>query len=110
MGGFKAVEDRPTPREVYNARIYISAILIGEYGLHCWFRVPSDSQPPLAWGALTFGYDSAFLGTTIARQSFKDAFGITKMTAKQVADTSSNITSTFQAAAFFGSLFSWLSE
>jgi len=89
MGGFKAVEDRPTPREVYNARIYISAILI-------------------AWGALTFGYDSAFLGTTIARQSFKDAFGITKMTAKQVADTSSNITSTFQAAAFFGSLFSWL--
>lgn len=28
MGGFKAVEDRPTPKEVYNWRLYIEASII----------------------------------------------------------------------------------
>lgn len=87
--GMRAVEDRPTPPQVYNARIYFQAFLI-------------------AFGALTFGYDSAFLGTTIARASFKKDFGISAMTAAQQTATSSNITSCFQAAAFFGGLGSWL--
>lgn len=38
MGGFKKIEDRPTPKEVYNWRVYMLAIICG-----C--------------GALTFGYD-----------------------------------------------------
>jgi hypothetical protein len=53
-----------------------------------------------------FGYDSAFVGTTIARQSFKDDFGISESNANYI---SSNITSTFQAAAFFGAIFCFLS-
>lgn len=28
MGGFKAVEDRPTPKEVYNWRLYTEAAII----------------------------------------------------------------------------------
>lgn len=28
MGGFRAVEDRPTPKEVYNWRLYTEAIII----------------------------------------------------------------------------------
>jgi len=28
MGGFRAVEDRPTPKEVYNWRLYSEAIII----------------------------------------------------------------------------------
>lgn len=28
MGGFKAVEDRPTPKEVYNWRLYIESSII----------------------------------------------------------------------------------
>ncbi|KAK8869535.1 hypothetical protein IAR55_000101 [Kwoniella newhampshirensis] len=86
--GWKVVEDRPTPPQVYNWRLYGAAILI-------------------AWGSLTFGYDGAFAGTTIARSSFKAYFGTDKLNAKEYANVSSNITSCFQAAAFFGAAFSW---
>jgi hypothetical protein len=47
------------------------------------------------------------VGTTIARASFKKDFGITKATA---AGISSNITSAFQAGAFFGALFCYFRE
>jgi MFS family permease len=52
-----------------------------------------------------FGYDSAFIGTTIARASFKKDFGVTGAE----ANISSNITSAFQAGAFFGALFCFFS-
>ncbi|SPO03722.1 related to quinate transport protein [Cephalotrichum gorgonifer] len=83
MGGLRAIEDRPTPKEVYNWRLYTEAIII-------------------SMGSLLFGYDSAFIGTTISRTSFKSAFGITP---ENSSDISSNITSAFQAGAFFGALF-----
>ncbi|KAI1259327.1 general substrate transporter [Xylariaceae sp. FL1019] len=86
MAGFHAVEDRPTPTEVYNSRLYSEAIII-------------------ALGSFLFGYDSAFVGTTIARKSFTDDFHITSASINSV---SSNITSAFQAAAFFGSIFCYL--
>ena len=54
-----------------------------------------------------FGYDSAFIGTTIARPSFVSDFGISKQEAKSV---SSNITSAFQAGAFFGAIFCYFCE
>ncbi|KAK1763019.1 quinate permease [Phialemonium atrogriseum] len=83
MGGLRAVEDRPTPKEVYNWRLYLEATVI-------------------ATGSLLFGYDSAFIGVTIARAGFKNDFGIVPSEANSI---SSNITSTFQAGAFFGALF-----
>lgn len=86
MGGFRAVEDRPTPKEVYNWRLYLEAAVI-------------------SFGSLLFGYDSAFIGTTIARDSFKRDFGITDDVANSI---SSNITSAFQAGAFFGAIFCFL--
>lgn len=52
-----------------------------------------------------FGYDSAFIGTTIARDSFKRDFQITDDVANSI---SSNITSAFQAGAFFGAIFCFL--
>ncbi|TEA17311.1 Quinate permease [Colletotrichum sidae] len=82
MGGLRAVEDRPTPKEVYNWRLYIESSVI-------------------AMGSLLFGYDSAFIGTTIARASFVRDFGITSATSKEI---SSNITSAFQAGALGGAL------
>ncbi|KAH7375571.1 general substrate transporter [Plectosphaerella cucumerina] len=82
MGGLKAVEDRPTPKEVYNWRLYTEASII-------------------AMGSLLFGYDSAFIGTTIARKSFVADFGITP---DNKAEISSNITSAFQAGALGGAL------
>jgi hypothetical protein len=45
MGGFSRVEDRPTPKEVYNLRVYLLAITCG-------------------FGALAFGYDQAFVRLT----------------------------------------------
>ena len=53
MGAFSIVEDRPTPKEVYNWRMYTFAFVA-------------------AAGASTFGYDAAFFGTTLARKSFQD--------------------------------------
>ncbi|KAK2001126.1 quinate transporter [Colletotrichum falcatum] len=82
MGGFKAVEDRPTPSEVYNWKLYIEAAII-------------------ATGSFLFGYDSAFIGTTIARNSFKRDFGIDAGNSNNI---SSNITSAFQAGALGGAL------
>ncbi|KAH0490196.1 hypothetical protein TgHK011_001676 [Trichoderma gracile] len=83
MGGFRAVEDRPTPKEVYNWRLYLETAII-------------------ATGSLLFGYDGAFVGTTIARASFKRDFNISPADANSI---SSNITSAFQAGAFFGAIF-----
>ena len=47
------------------------------------------------------------MGTTIARDSFLADFHITKSNSSAV---SSNITSVFQAGAFFGALFCFFSE
>ncbi|TXT10599.1 hypothetical protein VHUM_02104 [Vanrija humicola] len=88
MGGFRVVEDRPTPKAVYNARIYALAIV-------CSF------------GALTFGYDGAFVGTTIARKSFQDDHGLTEMSPDHKRQTISNLTSVYLSGAFFGALFAW---
>ncbi|WDK15176.1 hypothetical protein CGRA01v4_06457 [Colletotrichum graminicola] len=82
MGGFKAVEDRPTPKEVYNWKLYIQAAII-------------------ATGSFLFEYDSAFIGTTIARNSFKRDFGINAGNSNNIP---SNITSAFQAGALGGAV------
>ena len=54
-----------------------------------------------------FGYDSAFIGTTIARESFIRDF---KVYGSEANNISSNITASFQAGAFFGAIFCFLSE
>jgi predicted MFS family arabinose efflux permease len=63
----------------------------------------------ISWGAITFGYDGSFLGTTIVRSSFKTYFHQNALSKTEYAAVSSNITSCFQAAAFFGAAFSWAS-
>lgn len=54
-----------------------------------------------------YGYDSAFIGTTLTLTSFKHAFGLDTASSAAVASLSSNIVSTFQGGAFFGSLFAF---
>ena len=44
-------------------------------------------------GLLTYGYDSAFIGTTITQKSFKRDFGLSTMTTAQQNAVSSNLTS-----------------
>ena len=88
MGLLHLVEDRPTPSSVYNWRVYLSAAVAGS-------------------AAIMIGYDSAFIGGAIALDSFKDEFGLDKLSKTKLAFTSANIVSVYQAGAFFGSFFAY---
>jgi MFS family permease len=59
----------------------------------------------IAMGVLAYGYDSAFIGTTITQKSFLRDFGISKMTKAEQNNVSSNLTSIYSAGGFFGALF-----
>ncbi|KAF8585353.1 general substrate transporter [Ramaria rubella] len=78
-------EDRPTPKEVYNFRMYLFALMV-------------------SFGSVEFGYDSGFIGSTLALQSFQDAFGIANLSTAEINKVSSNIVSVFQGGCFFGAL------
>lgn len=114
MGGFGIIEDRPTPKEVYNWRIYFFAA-VACMSHPCLNRLNPPLKTPLtlgfvfhtATGAMVFGYDGAFFGTTLARASFQTHFGITAMSKADQTNTSANLTSSYLAAAFFGALFCW---
>ncbi|CED84031.1 mfs quinate transporter [Phaffia rhodozyma] len=77
------VEDRPTPPQIYNYKVYLTALCI-------------------SWGACLFGYDSSYIGTTIVLPSFQTAFGLSKLSTHELANVSANIVSTFQLGAFGG--------
>ncbi|GAB1522311.1 hypothetical protein RhiTH_005425 [Rhizoctonia solani] len=81
----KRVEDRPTPREVYNWRPYLLALIAG-------------------WGGVLFGYDSAFIGGTIELLAFQAQFGLDQLNEDELAFTSSNIVSTYQAALYIAEI------
>jgi len=88
MGVLTLVEDRPTPKAVYNWRIYVLAVIA-------------------SCGSNMIGYTSAFIGTTITLQSFEQEFGFDDMTQDQVDLISENIVSLFIAGAFFGAIFTY---
>lgn len=44
MGGLHAVEDRPTPKEVYNWRLYTEALIIATGSLLQVFSLPSSAK------------------------------------------------------------------
>nr|QFR37125.1 MFS transporter [Cyberlindnera americana] len=85
---FKVVEDRPTPPQVYNWKVYACGIV-------------------LAAAALEIGYDSGFIGGTLALDSFASEFGLDQMTTSHHSFITSNIISVFHAGCFFGSIFSY---
>lgn len=89
MGGIlHLVEDRPTPKNVYNWRVYVLALIA-------------------SCGSNMIGYTSGFIGTTITLPSFEREFGLDKMTSSHVDLISENIVSLFIAGAFFGALLTY---
>ncbi|KAF9889746.1 hypothetical protein FE257_007052 [Aspergillus nanangensis] len=88
MSILSLVEDRPTPKEVYNWRIYLLAAIA-------------------SFTSCMIGYDSAFIGTTISLQSFKDEFNWDSYSPDQQNLISANIVSLYQAGAFFGAFFAY---
>lgn len=53
------------------------------------------------------GYDSAFIGTTLALPSFIHEFHFKELSKTQVNLLSANIVSCYQAGAFFGAIFAY---
>jgi hypothetical protein len=47
----------------------------------------------ISMGVLAYGYDSAFIGTTINTKAFKRDFGLTGMTISEANAVNSNLTS-----------------
>ncbi|CAL5870988.1 uncharacterized protein PFLUO_LOCUS5230 [Penicillium psychrofluorescens] len=88
MSILKLVEDRPTPKCVYNWRVYLLA------------AVASATS-------CMIGYDSAFIGTTISLTSFQNEFNFASMSKPQQDLLSANIVSCYQAGAFFGAFFAY---
>jgi MFS family permease len=82
---FKLEEDRPTPKAVYNWRVLFCAATA-------------------AFTAVMIGYDSAFIGGTMALPSFKTEFDWAQYSKSESDLVSANIVSTYQAGAFFGAL------
>ncbi|GAO17567.1 uncharacterized protein UV8b_07178 [Ustilaginoidea virens] len=78
-------EDRPTPSAVYNWRVYTCAAIA-------------------SFASCMIGYDSAFIGTTLALPSFVSEFQLAAYSAPSLALLKQNIVSVYQAGAFFGSL------
>ena len=88
MGILALVEDRPTPKAVYNWRVYTCAAVA-------------------SFASCMIGYDSAFIGTTLALPSFVDEFGLDLLSASAHALVSANIVSVYQAGAFFGAFLAY---
>lgn len=88
MGILTMVEDRPTPKSVYNWRVYVSAMTA-------------------SFASCMIGYTTSFIGTTVSLESFQDEFGLSTMGASQRSLIQANVVSLFQAGAFFGSIFSY---
>lgn len=88
---FALREDRPTPKAVYNWRVYTCAAIA-------------------SFASCMIGYDSAFIGTTIALPSFRDEFDFESYEPSALALLQANIVSVYQAGAFFGSLFAYITS
>lgn len=85
---FEKVEDRPTPLQVYNWRIYYTALIASA-------------------AAIIIGYDGGFIGGTVALDSFKQEFGLDNMSKSHADFIVSNVISVFHAGCFFGALISY---
>lgn len=83
---FEKDEDRPTPPQVYNYRIYMTAIMASA-------------------AAIIIGYDGGFIGGTVALDSFKQEFGLDGSPHSQAIIA--NVISVFHAGCFFGALLSY---
>ena len=91
MGLLGLVEDRPTPKNVYNWRVWVCASIA-------------------SFASCMIGYDSAFIGTTLALPAFQNEFRFAELSKPKLALVEANIVSVYQAGAFFGALFAYVSN
>ncbi|KAL9070553.1 MAG: hypothetical protein Q9157_005778 [Trypethelium eluteriae] len=89
MGLLTVVEDRPTPVQVYNWKVWACASIA-------------------SFASCMIGYDSAFIGTTLSLPSFEKEFRFAELSKSKLALVEANIVSVYQAGAFFGALFAYI--
>ena len=75
----------PIPDAIYNYKLVIVAVTA-------------------AAAAVIIGYDAGFIGGTVSLESFKQEFGMDKMSSDQATLIEANVVSVFQAGAFWGAL------
>ncbi|KAF2213005.1 hypothetical protein CERZMDRAFT_40220 [Cercospora zeae-maydis SCOH1-5] len=75
----------PAPPEVYNWTVYCIAMVA-------------------SMGAFLFGYDLAFIGTTITQEPFQKDFGLLHTSTSHENNFAANVVSLLQAGCFFGAL------
>lgn len=75
----------PPPKEIFNFRVYAVSLVA-------------------SMGAFIFGYDLAFIGTTITLKPFQKDFGLVGATEGTEDSFAANIVSLLQAGCFFGAL------
>ncbi|OGE47599.1 hypothetical protein PENARI_c040G08407 [Penicillium arizonense] len=85
MGFNLHADNSNDPPEVRNWRVHLIAIIV-------------------SMGAIAMGYDTSVIGGTMALDSFRNDFGISRVTVTARDTLQGNIVSTFQAGCFFGSL------
>lgn len=78
-------EQIPVPNEIYNLKIVTVAFTA-------------------AAAAIIIGYDAGFIGGTVSLESFREEFGMDKMSVSASTNIEANVVSVFQAGAFWGSL------
>jgi len=72
------VMSTPAPKEIYNKNVYLTAVVA-------------------SMGAFIFGYDLAFIGTTITLKPFEEDFGLLHASQSTSDAFSANIVSLLQA-------------
>lgn len=82
------VEDRPTPPQVYNWRVYLLATVA-------------------SFASCMIGYDSAFIGQTVELDSFRNEFHFEEWSQETQNLVKANIVSLYQVGAFFGALLAY---
>ncbi|RDW68273.1 hypothetical protein BP5796_08930 [Coleophoma crateriformis] len=85
MGLTRAPEDRPTPPEVYNIRVYLLAIIC-------------------CLGSWVFGFPVGSIGGVIVLPSFQDDFHLPAVGSHAYNNVTSNIISLFQVGGLIGSM------
>lgn len=119
MGGFHIIEDRPTPKAVYNKRIYLQAAVYSE-SLATVPTARTDRQAAERSRSATMPPSSAQrtftklcpLTCSVARKSFKADFHITNnqtianLTSVYLAGEPS-VSTSLTSGAFFGAIFAW---
>ena len=96
-------EAEKPPKQVLGYRPYLLAFCASWVCNLSIYTIPRSIPLTRPQASAMYGYDSAFIGGTLNLPSFQARYGLDEASKSATANLSSNIVSTFQGGAFFGS-------